>query len=478
MGFAEGFNAGSSGLRGAMQMAYDQDRQDKDLAMRQEEQSWRRAAEAERVADRQRVDQAAGSMEALQGGVYDGSRADFRALRDSDAGPTQPPAGGLKVPAVDGGEMPAPRRATAVELNDAAARVALSKRDIHTWSALNEKGQKLQLDDARRTEFKRVRGMKDTELSDLFQQSVNANPDVPAMVDFDPKAKKYVIVSKIPGIPTQQLSRAEMEQAVMGAWEAGSGDYAAGVQAMIGTVTQQRAMQNQNFDRSQKMATGNADLYFKGRQADNDDTRTANDSARLGVLRQDAERKAQLEKMGLVRQYQDPKTGEVREFYPVTTKGGVEWQEFERPKGLVPVNPKSEAAPAKEVPTEGTKMQSGGRAWVADGNGGKLDLQGVVPSKRSALLSKIGFDKSVAETLQWTPDGRYVAWGGMAYDANSPQDMAELKRTVDQHLSDSAMASDVQARGYAPRYPIDRDAVANRGVAANTRALGLARQRP
>lgn len=55
MGFAEGFSAGSSGLRGALQMAYDRERQDKEMAMRQEAE--RRAAEEHRwrLEDRQRL---------------------------------------------------------------------------------------------------------------------------------------------------------------------------------------------------------------------------------------------------------------------------------------------------------------------------------------------------------------------------------------------------------------------------------------
>lgn len=43
-----------------------------------------------------------------------------------------------------------------------------------------------------------------------------------------------------------------------------------------------------------------------------------------------------LAKMGNVRQYRDPQTGQVKEFYPVVTAGGVSWQPVPTPQGLVP----------------------------------------------------------------------------------------------------------------------------------------------
>lgn len=479
MSFAAGFNAGSGAVHRGQELRQQKERYEQEMGLRRAEEArqnqrfgWER--------DRQNNERAAlADLEAMQGGLVQqqatglsqpsaqmlhtqgyGGAAGGQAVRDAagDFGREQRRMG-LQPTYDQTADVPT-RQATDAELARGAGRVALARGDLSAWRQLEGDRRASDTKAARQEEFKRLSGMKDQDLVGVFQQSINANPEMPAMVDFDPKTRKYLVVSQVPGVPSQSLSRAEMLQSMMGLWEVGNGDYTAGIQAIVQGAQGQRALQDKNFERSRGMSKDNADLFFKGRQADNDDQRTRNDGARLGIQRKAAETREQMERMGQVRQYQDPKSGEVREFYPVTSKDGVQWKEFERPAGLRPYSAKAAEGPAREIPAEGTRMQSGnGQAWQADGRGGRLALDAPAPSKRAAVLSKAGFEKELAEQLDWTPDGRYVAWGGMAYDVSDPRDMAELRATVTQHGADSIMMREMQARGgldprggFAPRY--------------------------
>lgn len=276
---------------------------------------------------------------------------------------------GLQYTADPSGEVKT-RKATDSEVTRAAQRVALAQRDMAAWGKLEADARSTAMAEARRAEFKRLREMKPEELVGLFQQSVNDNPEVPAMVDFDPKTRKYVMVSKIPGIPTQQLSHAEMLQAVMGAWEAGNGDYSAGVQAMVQSAQSQRAMQDKNFERSRGLATNNADLYFKGRAADNDDLKTRATQASAGasreyygLLRKEREdlAKSHQEALKLAEQYEQltpqdqagPKgQGLIRRFNILNSKPG----------SMVPLG----AAPRVEKPVDARLQQQLTDAYVAE----------------------------------------------------------------------------------------------------------------
>lgn len=341
------------------------------------------------------------------------------------------------------------RPSTEAEISQAAQRVALAQRDMGAWSRLEGDRRQSMLKDARRQEFQRINKLPDNELADLFSDSVNANPNVPAMVDFDPKSRKYVIVSKIPGIPTQSLSRAEMVQAVMGAWEAGNGDYTAGVQAMIQAAQGARQLENSNFERSRGLASDNANLFVQNRRLDNDDARTRMARESLGIQRD----RAQMERAGQV-QYMQDREGNFHAVYPVAGRGGVEFRQTPLPAGLRPPPKAGADRGPREVPAADTIMQEpDGRVWKAGGRGERLHVDAPPIAKRGAILEQAGFGKAAIEQLEWTPDGRYIAWGGMAYDVNDPRDMAQLRGEVQQYEADSIMAREVQSRGgFAPRY--------------------------
>ncbi len=122
---------------------------------------------------------------------------------------------------------------------------------------------------ARRSEFNRLKALAEKnpdalahELGDTFSKDGSG---VNAMLVFDPRQNKYIFASKIPGMPTQTLSQAELLNHAMGLWEAGNGDYQAGLNAQLNTVKSMRELAREDKSDARFAATGNADLYWKNR---------------------------------------------------------------------------------------------------------------------------------------------------------------------------------------------------------------------
>lgn len=341
MGFAEGFAAGSSGLRGALQMAFDKERADKDYTLR--EAAERRAAEefGWRRTDRNNETAAVGSMTALQQGVYPGGETDFSVTSpEAEFGPVPQERQLGIVP------RGVPRKASSVEMNEAAQRVALARRDLNAWQNLDDRNVKLTLEKGRRDQFKQYSSMKPEELASTLGGVFSDDPETPAMLDFDPKSRKFLLVSKVPGIPTQSLSKDELVQHAMGIWEAGNGDYNAGMSAILATVKTKRELADRAYTRSGDIAKANADVHFKGLSADNDATRTGNDTKRLGL---EAQRLADARARGAAQDAREKILGPTKEMldkdgntvtvYAVAGKNGVEWREMAHDPRLRPMKP-------------------------------------------------------------------------------------------------------------------------------------------
>ncbi|WP_395138273.1 hypothetical protein [Schlegelella aquatica] len=177
------------------------------------------------------------------------------------------------------------RGLTPKETADRIAALAALKGDYAGLTAAQDRAARLERDAARQAEFKRLQGMKDDEIAQLFKETNADGSGVPAMVDFDPKTRKFLLVSQVPGVPSQTLSRAEMLQGLMSAWEAGNGDYTQGIKALVESAQNQRALRNQDFERSTALAKANADAYFRGLAADNDAARTSIARQGLGLQR-------------------------------------------------------------------------------------------------------------------------------------------------------------------------------------------------
>lgn len=122
---------------------------------------------------------------------------------------------------------------------------------------------------ARRDEFNRLSALADKDPDALAHQLGDAfsrdGSGVNAMLVFDPRQNKYIFASKIPGMPTQTLSKSELLNHAMGLWEAGNGDYQAGLNAQLNTVRSMRELSREDKRDAKDAATGNADLYWKNR---------------------------------------------------------------------------------------------------------------------------------------------------------------------------------------------------------------------
>lgn len=339
------------------------------------------------------------------------------------------------------------RPATDLEINQAAQRVALANRDLGAWSNIEGNSRTLRVSDARKAELKRLNGMNYAELVGVFQESINDNPGVPAMVDFDPETRKYLVVSKVPGVPTQSLSRAEMLQSMMGLWEAGNGDYNAGIQAVVAGAKGQREIQDKNFERSRTMAQGNAGLYFEGRKADNDDKRTANDSARLGLARQEAKRRAEMERLGTVRTMVDA-NGNTVEVYAVTTPKGVEWRQLDMPAGLKPYNPKAPTDGLTTLPEDGKRVRTPNGQVLTYTEGVPLLAGGIPPSQREKKFAQLDLPAAAERLVEWAPTGRHLRTAdGMAYDITSRSDMDALRKRIELGEMGELTSREVEAGG-------------------------------
>jgi hypothetical protein len=412
--------------------AEDEMRERQRMEFEQRQRDW-----AEQNEQRQEVKSAMGGLRAMQGGIYDGQQTDWGSLpANSDAGPTQPPASGLQPRTAT-----PPRPASDMEMNQAAQRVALAQRDMGAWGKLEGDNRSLKLTEGRRAEVKRLNSLKDQELVGIFQQSINANPDMPAMVDFDPKSRKYVVVSQVPGIPTQVLSRAEMVQSMMGVWEMGNGDYNAGIAAAVGAAQASRAMADKNFERSRGMAGDNAGLYFQGRQADNADARLGMEGARLGLARDEAKHRRESERAGTPQVMSDGKGGIVL-VTPVKGKDGVvEFRQAPMPAGLKPYNdPRTARDPLQE------KLAAGYADEVAAARK-PADVTAVQNKYRQLGLKGIGEDPILEALRKATGGGGEAAPGGVRvpgrplYEAPTPQlqQMARKPRGVSSQEAAAAM---------------------------------------
>lgn len=467
MGFAAGFNAGSGLVQRAQEAKENRERWEAEQAYKKAEFE-QRQLEWNRTNARAREEDAAFSDMAgmLRGVVTQGTglsqpsgqmlyhngyggATGAAAVRDAAGDMNREQARMGLQRTVDPTAAVRTRPATDLEINQAAQRVALANRDLGAWSNIEGNSRALRVSDARKAELKRLNGMNYAELVGVFQESINDNPGVPAMVDFDPETRKYLVVSKVPGVPTQSLSRAEMLQSMMGLWEAGNGDYNAGIQAVVAGAKGQREIQDKNFERSRTMAQGNAGLYFEGRKADNDDKRTANDSARLGLARQEAKRRAEMEKMagGRVRQYED-KDGNIVERFEVMTPQGLDSREMPVPAGLRPYNPKGQSAEVK-LPEDGTRVRDARSGQVLTyAEGVPLLAGGIPPSQRENKFAQLDLPAAAERLVEWAPTGRHLRTkDGMAYDITSRSDMDALRKRIELGEMGELTSREVEAGG-------------------------------
>lgn len=186
---------------------------------------------------------------------------------------------GLQPPSMVGGSNAANEAALTVQapvntsssdyrlgLNKLSQRVAAAKGDIDTMGRLADQGQKLVTDESRKSEYKRIKSLSDDELASAVGSWFSKDGSgVPAMLAFDPKAKQFLFTSQVPGLPTGTLSRAELENYALGAWEAGEGDMEKGMRMQLATVASKRDLDAKNEGRASTLANANYKLWDSDR---------------------------------------------------------------------------------------------------------------------------------------------------------------------------------------------------------------------
>jgi hypothetical protein len=172
-------------------------------------------------------------------------------------------------------ELPEYTPATEGQRNEGMRNVMVANRNWDGVQATDLRGTKLKLDSDRKAQYATLGKMKPDELAEYVGGEFSKDGSgMDAMLTYDAKSNKYLFASNIPGFPSQSLSGTELKNMAMGIWEAGNGDFAAGMKMQMEAITAKRGLDNANFERSSKLATGNAELGFKERTAQNNETKT------------------------------------------------------------------------------------------------------------------------------------------------------------------------------------------------------------
>jgi hypothetical protein len=253
------------------------------------------------------------------------------------------PAGGL--PTYNPTAPVTTTAASEVDLEAALGGIAAAQRDVRGIRESTTNVKNLKLDAGRKAEFKRLQDLDDEALANVFEKQSKDGSGFNGMLTFSPERNEFLFTSKIPGIPSQVLSRAELMQQMMGLWEAGNGDYAKGLDIMVKGAQTRRDLENQQYTRAAGVAQGNADLHYKGRKATLDerefDSNSAYRTGMLGLQRDRFER----EKYQLINPSMQYKRGPKGELIPVITglrlgqtSGAYEpvAQELSNAPGLIP----------------------------------------------------------------------------------------------------------------------------------------------
>lgn len=278
------------------------------------------------------------------------------------------------------------RPATELEQERAFGAIAAARRDVGQMRVSQANAKKINLDDGRKAEFARLNKLSPGDLAETLGGEFSRDGSgVDAMLTYDEKTNKYLFASKVPGLPSQTLSKPELMKYALGLWEAGNGDLTAGMQAQIDGITTQRSLREKDAARAAALASGNADLFFKGQTANNDRTRTGALSRYYDAQIERSKRETEASNWG-TEQYVD-KDGNIR-VYDVNRKGKTpDFRERVMPPGLKPYNPK----PAPEVMKMGEFVDTFGEQVVSQTDGSKTKLRDLPPAKvREEYIKFIG----------------------------------------------------------------------------------------
>lgn len=196
------------------------------------------------------------------------------------------------------------------------------------------------------------------------------------------------------------------------------------------------------------------DAAYRGGMMDatrtHQDRMFANDSARLGLARREADaRAAAAERANWVPETYTDKDGNIVVMDVNRSGKTPQFKQRDMPAGLKPYNPRERGGPQKIEP-EGTAMMHPEYGYVlTDGMGGFVDgKHGVMPAERGKLLTSAGVPVGAVEQLQWSETGDAVVFGGKAYLARDPQDMRTLAAEVRRLARNTKLVDEDSRRNY------------------------------
>lgn len=130
--------------------------------------------------------------------------------------------------------------------------------------------------------YKQLGGMSFKDMVAVAGGAINPDPEVGAMISYDPKTKEAYLASSIEGVPAQKVTRAELMGMLGSAFREGQGDLNMGVKGMLAQMQAMRA----EGDKARK---AQADVMLRGAQVDNYGNQIETRNARVGIAQQKAD---------------------------------------------------------------------------------------------------------------------------------------------------------------------------------------------
>lgn len=131
-------------------------------------------------------------------------------------------------------------------------------------NAQADRNERKGIETARREFVKQLQAMPDEQLADQLGSAFSVDGSgVDAMLTFDPKTKQFIFASKIPGMPSTVMSKAEAIQHAASVWEMGNGDFNTGMKMLMDGFREQRRQQERQQDLAARAAEGNASALFR-----------------------------------------------------------------------------------------------------------------------------------------------------------------------------------------------------------------------
>lgn len=352
------------------------------------------------------------------------------------------------------GGLAAPRALTSNPMRDNyVSQMKLGRAMYNPQSFLAAQGELLKADNGSQA-ASIARAVYDAtpEQLNTFAQKYSDSANIPGSIKTD--ARTGLMTLQLEGGKPIVMDRSQSAAFVSGLWKLNNGDPSG--QADLAAINKDLgAMADKQFGRLDSGARSNNDAVLKSNQMRNDNARTANDNARVGLARD----RAALDKMGAAVPFQD-KDGSIKMGIPTMGKGGLTYQIVDMPAGLTPYNSKGAGGEFTKVPGDGERVRDRQGNILTYIEGFPIAEGAVPPSQRGALLEKMSMPPYAADMIEWGAEGRFIKVQGAEgrFDTTSKKDMALVRKLVLAEGVRQVDGAEAQAAGQSIYDPRDRAA--------------------